>query len=156
MTTTTPRTTAMRPGLSDNMRAVWQITYYEAAEDGINRKPNGRCWTTEIEAHPLTSNRTIGHQVWLYINQQRPDIPEVDVTSGQIQLQGYAAGEPGEDGKLPVVHGVRCTACGSDQVAFTTRAWATCRTCGNGQTQGEAMLCSEHCEDCYGATLTTD
>lgn len=119
----------MRPGLSDDMRAVWQITYYEAAEDGIGRKPKARCWTTEVEAHPLASNRTVGHQVWLYINQQRPDIPEVDLTSGHVQLQGYAIGNPDEDGKLPRVHGVRCTKCGSDQVVFTARAWANCRAC---------------------------
>lgn len=148
----------MRPGLSNNMRAVWQVTYYEAAEAGVGRKPNGRSWTTEIQAHPLTSNRTVGHQVWLYINQQRPDIPEIDLTSGHVQLQGYAAGDPGEDGKLPLIHGVRCTACGSDQVPFTTRAWANCRNCGKGQTQGEAMLCSEACKDCgaAGTSLTAE
>ncbi|MFE3182713.1 hypothetical protein ACFXKR_17855 [Streptomyces violascens] len=148
MTTTTPRTTAMRPGLSDDMRAVWQVTYYEAAEDGVGRKPKGLCWTTEIEAHPLTSNHTVGHQVWLYINQHRPDIPEVDLTSRHIQLQGYAAGHPGEDGKLPRVHGVRCTACGSDKVIITAPSWANCWDCGNPHTQVDAMLCSNHCEDC--------
>lgn len=156
MTTTTPRATAIRPGLSSNMQAVWEVTYYEAAENGIGRKPKGRCWTTEVEAHPLTSNRTVGHQVWLYINQHRPDIPEVDMTSGHVQLHGYAAGEPGEGGKLPRVHGVRCTACGSDQVVFTPRAWANCRACGKGQMQGAATLCSAHCEDCVAASLTTD
>lgn len=144
----------MRPGLSDDMQAVWQVTYYEATEDGVGRNPNGRCWTTEVEAHPLTSNRTVGHQVWLYINQRRPDIPEVDLTSGHIQLQGYAAGQPDEDGKLPRLHGVRCTKCGSEKVVFWTRAWAICWDCGNGHTQGEAMLCSEHCEDCRAKGLS--
>lgn len=144
----------MRPGLSGGMQAVWQVTYYETAEDSVGRKPNGRCWTTEIEAHPLTSNLTVGHQVWLYINQHRPDIPEVDLTSRHIQLQGYAAGQPDEDGKLPRVHGVRCTACGSGNVMFSARAWAICSDCGKGQAQGEATLCSEHCEDCSANGLS--
>ncbi|MEV6840257.1 hypothetical protein AB0N17_38165 [Streptomyces sp. NPDC051133] len=156
MTATPPRTTAMRPGLSDDMLAVWLVTYYEAAEDGIGRKPNGRCWITQAEAHPLTSNLTVGHQVWLFINQQRPDIPEIDMASGHVQLQGYAASQPDTNGKLPRIHGVLCTACGSANVTFTARSRATCLTCGKGQTQGEAMLCSEHCEDCYGASFTND
>jgi hypothetical protein len=143
----------MRPGLSDDIRAVWQVTYYEAAEDGGGRKPKGRCWTTEIEVHPLTSNRTVGHQVWLYINQHRPDIPEVDLPSRHVRLQGYAAGQPDENGKLPRVHGVRCTACGSDNVMFWARAWAICCDCGKGQAQDEATLCSEHCEDCSAKGL---
>lgn len=153
MAATPPRTTAMRPGLSDDMLAVWQVTYYEAAEDGIGRKPNGRCWTTEAEAHPLTSNRTVGHQVWLFINRQRPDIAEIDKASGHVHLQGYAAGEPNPNGRLPRVHGVHCTECGSDQVTFTARAWANCQTCGKGQAQSEAMLCSEHCEECSATAL---
>ncbi|MGX1909403.1 hypothetical protein ACWIID_11110 [Streptomyces phaeochromogenes] len=152
----TPRTTAQRPGLGENWRAVWTVTYHEAAEDGISRKPNGRRWTTELDTHPLASNQTIGHQVWLYINGERPDIPEVDLLSRHVQLQGYVAGQPDTNGKLPRIHGVLCTACGSANVKVTARSWATCMTCGKGETQSEAMLCSEHCEDCYGASLTTD
>lgn len=139
---------AQRPGLGQDWRAVWTVTYYEAAADGSGRKPNGRCWTIELDAHPLTSNRTVGHQMWLYINRERPDIPEVDLQSAHVQLQGYTAGTPGQDGPPPRVHGVRCTACGSPKVVFTVRPWATCQTCGRDQPQSETTLCSSHCEDC--------
>ncbi|MEU7583790.1 hypothetical protein AB0B50_40135 [Streptomyces sp. NPDC041068] len=147
-TTRAPRANAQRPGLGTNWQAIWTVTYYEAADDGTGRAPDARCWTTELEAHPLTSNRYIGHQVWLYINRERPDIPEVDLHSPNIRLQGYTAGEPDEVGNLPRIHGVRCTRCGSPDVKFTARAWANCRTCGKGQLQSEAALCSSHCEEC--------
>ncbi|QEU96411.1 hypothetical protein CP970_40615 [Streptomyces kanamyceticus] len=100
------------------------------------------------QRHPLTSNRYIGHQVWLYINRERPDIPEVNLHSPHIQLQGYTASEPDEHGNMPRIHGVRCTQCGSPDVTFAARSWANCRTCGKGQAQSEAALCSSHCEEC--------
>ena len=152
--TRTPRATAMRPGLSDDWRAVWVVTYYEAAEDGLGRKPGAPCWTTTVEAHPLTSNRTVGHQTWLFLN--REGITEVDMLSAHVRLAGYATGEPGEDGRAPRVHGVRCTECGSDQVAFTTRPWANCPTCGKGQMQGEATLCSDQCAECDNTGLPNE
>ncbi|MEU1015400.1 hypothetical protein [Streptomyces sp. NPDC005898] len=124
------------------------MTYYEAAEDGLGPSPNGRYWTTELEADPRTSNRTIGHQAWLYINRERPDIPEVDLHSAHIQLQGYAAGPLDQNGKLPRLHDVRCTACGSPDVEFTEHPDASCQTCGKHQTQREAALCSSHCMKC--------
>ncbi|MFF4606141.1 hypothetical protein ACFY12_25795 [Streptomyces sp. NPDC001339] len=149
-----PRANAQRPGLDEDWRAVWHVTYYEAAEGGVGRKPQSPCWTIEIEAHPLASNRTIGHQVWLYINRERPDIPEVDRLSAHVQLQGYAASTPSGDGNMQRIHGMRCTSCGSPEVVFTVRAWANCRACGRGQTQSEAALCSDHCEDCNAQALT--
>ncbi|WP_399932066.1 hypothetical protein [Streptomyces kanamyceticus] len=124
------------------------MTYYEAAEDGLGPSPNGRCWTTELEADPRMSNRTVGQQAWLYINRERPDIPEVDVNSAHIQLQGYAAGPPDKTGTLPRLHGIRCTACGSPEVQFTDEPRAHCHTCGKPQTQREAALCSSRCEEC--------
>ncbi|MCX4666404.1 hypothetical protein OG453_06945 [Streptomyces sp. NBC_01381] len=148
ITTKIPRTTATRPGLGDDWLAIWEVTFYEANPEGAGHQHNGRCWTTEVEAHPLTSNRTVGHQVWLYLNRERPDIPEVDLLSGHVRFVGYATGEPARDGKTPRAHGVRCIDCGSHQVAFTVRAWANCQACGKGQTQSEAMLCSDHCDGC--------
>ncbi|KUL23186.1 hypothetical protein [Streptomyces regalis] len=154
-TTRIPHATAMRPGLGDETRAVWAATFYEATEDGTGRKPDGQCWTTTVEAHPLTSNRTVGHQVWLHLNRE-PDIPEVDMLSAHIQLLGYAAGEPDEDGKPPRLHGARCTGCGSSQVVFTTRGRANCHSCGTGQMQGEAALCSQQCDECEAAGLPSE
>ncbi|MBM7170392.1 DUF45 domain-containing protein [Streptomyces sp. G44] len=58
---TPPRTTAYRPGLEKHWYAIWAVTYYEAADNGLGPSPSGRCWITELEAHPRTSNRTVGH-----------------------------------------------------------------------------------------------
>ncbi len=154
---TPPHATAYRPGLEKHWYAVWAVTYYEAAEDGLGPSPSGRCWRTELEAHPRTSNRTVSHQAWLYINRERPDIPEVDLNSAHIQLQGYAAGPPDKTGKLPRLHGIRCTACGSPDVQFIEQPWAVCLTCGTRETQRKATLCSSQCEECslQGARLGT-
>lgn len=129
---------------------MWEIVHHTLNDDG---ERGTSCIVTQLEAHPLTSNTTLAHAVFVRLTQD-PDTPEADMLDAQSRLLGYAAGEPYEDGTLPRIHRVLCTECGSDQVAFTTRSWANCRTCGQGQPQGEAMLCSEYCKDCSAKALS--
>ncbi|MFD3667231.1 hypothetical protein [Streptomyces sp. NPDC058672] len=146
-TTRMHRANAARPGLGPDWRAVWEVAHYTLDED---RQRGPSSIVTQVEAHPLKSNITLTHSVFVHLTQD-PDLPEPDMLDAQTRLLGYAAGEPGEDGKTPLVHGVRCTNCGSDQVAYCGRAWANCQACGTGQTHSEAMLCSQHCEQCGAA-----
>ncbi|MEN8649173.1 hypothetical protein ABCR94_00600 [Streptomyces sp. 21So2-11] len=150
MTTRMPRTDAGRPGLGEDWRAVWEVAHYTLTEDG-DRGPT--CLMTQLEAHPLTSNVTVAHSAFVRLTQD-PKLPEVDMMQPQARLLGYTASHPDADGQTPLVHGVRCAKCGSDQVGLTVRQWAVCRACGHGQTHGEAFLCSDHCAECDAKGLS--
>ncbi|MEU1307880.1 hypothetical protein ABZ419_03135 [Streptomyces cinnamoneus] len=52
-----------------------------------------------------------------------------------------------------LVHGVRCTSCGSPQITLTVRGWANCRACGLGQESGAVMICRDWCEKCEATAL---
>ncbi|MET8680973.1 hypothetical protein ABZW18_26180 [Streptomyces sp. NPDC004647] len=132
----------------DGLRAVYAVSFYEAAEDGNGPKPGGRSWSKTVDAHPAMSPDVIAHQVWLHLNREHPDIPDLDMTSPTVQRLGYCDAETSQP-----VHGVRCTHCGSEQVSFTVRQWANCHACRKGQTQDDATLCQEACEDCQAKAL---
>ncbi|ONK13253.1 hypothetical protein [Streptomyces sp. MP131-18] len=137
---------AVREGLGD-LWAIWEVTFYEANPDGEGRKPSGHCWVTTLEAHPRHRQRSLAHQVWLYLNRWRPDVPEVDMLSPHVRLSGYC--DPQTRART---HGVRCISCGSDQVTFTPGQRAEC-ACGAGQTPSEAQLCTDPCNECEEKAL---
>ncbi|MEV4500892.1 hypothetical protein [Streptomyces klenkii] len=70
-----------------------------------------------------------------------------------MEPEGHPGESAGNDEASALAHGVRCTGCGSLQVAFTVRGWANCRACGLGQESGAAMLCHDWCEECEAAAL---
>lgn len=133
---------------STGLLAVWEITFYEAADPATSPKSGGSYWVTTCESRPGARQRFLAHQMWLYLNQTQPDLPDLDYKNPRVRLLGYSNAKTGER-----VHGVTCQDCGSSQVTFTVRDWANCADCGLGQEQSAATYCSDFCEECEAVGL---
>ncbi|MHA7956360.1 hypothetical protein ACX9I7_01190 [Streptomyces sp. L500] len=130
------------------LHAVWEITFHEAADPATSPETSGSYWVTTCESRPEARQRSLIHQMWLYLNQTQPDLPDLDYGNAHVRLLGYSNAKTGER-----VHSVACQDCGSSRVTFTVRDWANCGACGLGQEQGATTYCSDFCEECEAAAL---